>query len=440
VAELLRHFEITRFFLPLAIQAASQSLTYPLVAMVASRGPGGPVNLAGLAQANTVMFMLGVFGMSLVTTGMVYAGTKEGFRKFFSVSIRIGLAASLLQGMLCIPPVSRILFGGILGLPPAIETPARIALTASIPLQMLFFLRIPYQVAMYNGKAAVKASLATLGRIAATAALSFLLATLERVGPVWAIFCLTIPVALEALISRLLAIPSLRSLPSPPEAAPSRKEIFLFNLPLSMGGLFLAASGIILGAFMARAPEPERMLPVFYLAFGLANTVAFSATRLQAVVLAFPTREGDERLTFRFALAAGSILGILPLLFLLPGLSELYYMRLQNLPAGDMPLVRMAAACLVFFPFSVALRAHSEGIAAWRRKPLAVLAGQAVFLGVILLFACILLAVEAPAYLIGPACLALANLASSGTIRILLSRETGKTRPIPKTTTSHAQV
>ena len=52
---------LIQFFVPLAIQAASQALCYPLVAMVASRGPGGPLNLAGLAQANIVMFFFGMF-------------------------------------------------------------------------------------------------------------------------------------------------------------------------------------------------------------------------------------------------------------------------------------------------------------------------------------------------------------------------------------------
>ena len=47
-------WKLTRFFIPLAIQAISQALSYPLVAMVASRGAGGPLNLAGLAQSNTL--------------------------------------------------------------------------------------------------------------------------------------------------------------------------------------------------------------------------------------------------------------------------------------------------------------------------------------------------------------------------------------------------
>ena len=76
---------LTRFFFPLAVQAASQSLCYPLVAMVATRGPGGPLDLAGLAQSNTVMFFLGMFAISLVPTGMVFARTREGYRQFYRI-------------------------------------------------------------------------------------------------------------------------------------------------------------------------------------------------------------------------------------------------------------------------------------------------------------------------------------------------------------------
>ena len=85
-------WRLTRFFIPLAVQAASQSLCYPLVAMVASRGPGGPLDLAGLAQSNTVLFFLGIFMISLVPTGMVYAQTREGYRRFYRLTMAIGSA------------------------------------------------------------------------------------------------------------------------------------------------------------------------------------------------------------------------------------------------------------------------------------------------------------------------------------------------------------
>lgn len=57
--------DLTRFFVPLALQATAQSFSHPLVAMVASRRYGGPLNLAGLAQSGTVMLFPFVLKQSL---------------------------------------------------------------------------------------------------------------------------------------------------------------------------------------------------------------------------------------------------------------------------------------------------------------------------------------------------------------------------------------
>jgi len=433
-------WKLTRFFVPLAIQASSQALCYPLVAMVASRGPGGPLNLAGLAQSNTVMFFLGMFAISLVTTGMVYAKTREGYLKFRTLTLSLGLVVISIQAVLCIPALSHLLFGKIIGLPPSIEKPAKITLLICVPLQFLFFLRIPYFVAMYNGKAMAKASLATIGRVLLTATLSPLFCVIGWVGPIWAVVCLSLPVALETLVSRILAQPFLNALKACSEKSPSIKEIFFFNLPLSIGGYFLSISALILAAFIARAPNPERILPVYYLALGLANPVAFSATRIQTIVLAFPPTSRQDRSTLRFSLIAGACLGLLPLFFILPGLAEFYYVRLQNLSTTDLPFVRMTALSLIFFPLSVAIRAQSEGLAAWLKKPLTVLAGHAMFMGTIIVAGFTLHFFDTPGYFIGAIGLTLGSLASSATIRLSLGWAKEKAIPVGQTTTSVGQI
>lgn len=429
-----------RFFVPLAIQAASQALCYPLVAMVASRGPGGPVNVAGLAQANMVMFFFGMFAISYVTTGMVFAKTREGYRKFRFVTLLTGLTVIIIQAILSTPSPAHLIFGQIINLPPSIEQPAQITFLVSIPLQFLFFLRIPYFVVMYIGKATGIASLATIGRIALTALLSPLFCFLGLVGPVWAVVCLTIPVAIEVLMSRIFAGPYLSSLKPSPGSPPGAREIFWFNLPLSIGGYFLSVSAIILAGFIARTPDPDRILPVYYLALGLASPMAFAATRIQTIVLAFPPQSKKDRRSFHFALAVGLILGILPLIFCLPGLIEFYYVRLQKLNPQDLQLVRWTAIALIFFPFSVAIRAQSEGLAAWQKKPATVLTGHALFLTTIIIAGFSLFKVGVPGHLIGPVGLTLGSLASSATMRIFLNRAKERAMPVGQTTTSVGQI
>jgi hypothetical protein len=408
--------------------------------MVASRGPGGPVNLAGLAQSNTVMFFLGMFAISSVTTGMVYAKTLEGYLKFRLMVVLTGLVVSAVQATLCLPAVSHRLFGHLIGLPPSIEAPAHITLLASIPLQFIFFFRIPYFVIMYAGKATGRASMATIVRIILTALLSPLFCRVGLVGPIWAVACLTITVAVEALVSNILAAPFIKALKPSRTSPPSAKQIFIFNLPLSVGGYFLSASAVILAGFIARAPEPDRILPIYYLALGLANPVAFAATRIQTIVIAFPPRSQQDRLTLRFSLAAGVILGMLPLLFILPGMAELYYVKMQNLNPRDLHLVRMTAVSLLFFPLSVAMRAQSEGLAAWLKKPTAVLSGHALFLAAITVAGFSLLMLGAPGQVIGAVGLTLGSLASSATMRLLLRRAKESAFPVGPTTTSLGQI
>jgi hypothetical protein len=387
------------------------------------------------------MFFLGMIGISLVTTGMVYAKTREGYLKFRTVTLHISLVLISVQALLCIPALSHLVFGRMIGLPPSIEHPARLTLLSSMPLQFLFLLRMPYFVVMYNGRETGKASLATIGRIAFTALLSPFFCFAGLVGPVWAVVCLTLPVGLEVVTSRLLADPLLKSLPPGTGRPPGAGEMIRFTLPLSVGGYFLSISGLILGAFIARAPDPERMLPVYYLALGLANPVAYAAPRLQTIVLAFPPASQRENTTLRFSIIAGACLGLLPLVFVLPGLMEFYYVELQNLTAGDLPLVRTTALSLVLFPFSVAIRAQSEGLAAWQRKPLTVLAGHAVFLAVVVVSGYTLLFFGSPGYLIGAVGLSLGSLSSSGTMRFALAQiKEDTSMPVGQTTTSVGQI
>jgi hypothetical protein len=108
-----------------------------------------------------------------------------------------------------------------------------------------------------------------------------------------------------------------------------------------MGGYSLSISAIMLAGFIARAPNPDRILPVYYLALGLANPMAFAATRIQTVVLAFPPQSERDHRTLQFAAVAGFTLGLLPLIFALPGFIEFYYAKLQKLTLQDLQLVEI---------------------------------------------------------------------------------------------------
>jgi hypothetical protein len=412
---------LTAFFIPLALQSASQSLTYPLVAMVASHGPGGTLNLAGVAQSNIVMFLVGAVGWGLVTTGMVYGKSRLGFSRFFAVNNLMAVIAALVQAAICIPAVGHGVFGALLGLPPSIEGPARQAFPLTILLNVLFFARNPYEVLLLNNGASGRVSAATFARIALTLALAPLFVRAGLVGPRWAVVCQSIPVGVEVAVAWYFSRPFASVFPQVDDNVLRRRAIIWFNLPLSLGGFLMTLSGMLLGAVIARSNQPERMLPAYYLAVGLANPMAYAATRLQNVVLRFPPRSRTDRLTRRFALRAGTIVSFVPLVFLLPALSHWYYVSLQRMAPADLSLVTVSALLLVGYPFTSGLRAHWEGLAALARRTSTILAGNIAFVAALAITAPTCLALKVPGNVIGPIALVVSNLAGLGALVLLQS-------------------
>ena len=411
---------LTAYFVPLALQAASQSLSYPLVAMVAAHGPGGALNLAGVAQSNIVMFLIGTLGAGLVTAGMVFARTRQGYARFVGINNLLLLVTALLQSVVCIPAAGHLFFGTLLGLPASIENPAAQAFPITILLNILFYARNPYQVLLYNNGASGRASSATFARIGLTLALAPLFCSWELVGPRWAMVCQAIPVGIETTVSWWYSRPFAAALPEDTAPAASGRKILLFTLPLSLGGFLLTLSGMILGAVIARSGQPERMLPAYYLAAGLANPAAYAASRVQNVVIAFPPRSREDDRVLRFSGAAGGLLSLVPLLFLLPGLSHWYYVTVQRLPPADLPLVYTTALLFIGFPITVALRCHREGLAALEHRTPTILAGDIAYMATLAVVASLCLTMKVPGNVIGPLVAATSNLASLGILVFLL--------------------
>jgi hypothetical protein len=293
---------------------------------------------------------------------------------------------------------------------------------------------------MYNRHWTARASSATMLRIILTAALSPIFCLLGWVGPLWAVVCLTFPVMLEVFVSRWLALPALKELTGNADPLPTRKEIFFFNLPLSISGYLLTFSSIILGAFIARAAEPERMLPVYYLALGLATPAAFGAARLQEVVLAFGADKAVHGRLLGFAITAGTVLGFLPLIFILPGLDEFYYVRLQNLSVNDLNLVRLTAITLTIFPLCAAIRAQGEGLAGIAKKTVVVTLGQTAYLTMVLISGAAALILGVKGIYIGAISLCMGNLSSTSFLRLLLRKGDKAHIPLSKATTAGSRI
>ena len=414
-------FNMLKFYIPLVIQAASQSLTYPLVASIVSHGKFGPLELSAFAMGQSLMFFLGSIGGGLITTGMVFARTKTGMNEFSKLVNILAAASAVMQFSVCVPPLDDLVFSKVLNLDGDLAHIAKRSLICCVPAQMAFFIRNKYLVSLYNEKKSGLANTATMIRIAATACMSPVFVKLGLTGYAYGSLALTLPVIAESLLSAWFAKPFLEKLTDRPEdeQAPLKKQ-FYFNLPLSFGGMLLSMSAFLIGVYISRPADKELAMKVHYVIMGVVNPVSFAALRMQSVVIAFPpVNDAMKKKLYKFTIAAGAILAIFPLLAKIGSVADWYFSKVQNL---DPTAAAAAAKCMIIvavLPFIQALRGHAEGLAAIKRRPNAILAGQAVYLATMLCALQIFLHFTiVPGYMMGAVSIIIATFMTYFTVKI----------------------
>ena len=374
-----------RFFIPLAVQSASQSLSFLLVASIVAHGRLQEQELAAYAQGQSIIWILGSIGGGLITTCMVFGRSRTGMANYLRLNTFLMAAAVALELLCCVPPLDGVVFGGLLGLAGEKAWIARRTLLFCIPMQATFFLRNPYLAQLLVEKRSGAANLATLARVGLALALAPLMIRLGLVGHAWGALAITLPLVAETWLTRRFALPGMRALVDAPGAeTASVGEQLRFTMPLSFGGLMISATMLGTAYFLGHAPDAASALPVHYVVTGLFNPVSFAALRMQSVTIAFPPGEDgvDRRAPGAFAALVGAAMCLILLVPQIPAFARLYFVRVQNLPPELVGYARAALAIAAPIPLMQALKGHGEGLAALRRRPNAILTDQAVYAAV----------------------------------------------------------
>lgn len=378
--------KLTKFYIPLAIQGMSMSLTYPLVASIVSHGKLGASEYAVFAQSQAIMFFVGSVGAGMITTGMIFARSLTGYRNYFKLSILLGCVAALLQFLCCVPPFDNIVFGKLYHLDGELFDIGKKTLLCAIPMNFTFFARNPFLSTLFAEKRSDKATLATFVRIGMTWLGSVIFVKLGLTGWMWGLGLTTVAVITESQLFKYFASPYIKSLddaPNKEKASISRQ--LAFTLPLSLGGSLMTISGVMIGIFLGKAPDPGVSREVHYMAMGIMAPLGGAAARMQSVTVAFPPSKYGSRAITLFTLCVGITMCSISLILQIPQISRWYFVDVQNLAPE---LVRNAKIVMLIYctgPFLHAIRSNSEGIAALRRRPNATLSGQATYLATLVI-------------------------------------------------------
>ena len=415
--------QISRFYTPLAIQAASQSMTYLLVGSIVARGAFGTKGFGAFAQGLIMLAFFGAVERGLIATGMMFAKSKSGFAVFRRLVLMVAVAIFAAQLASCFGPMRILFFRVILGLEGEYEEIARMAVLTGIPMQLAFLFRNISLVALFNIKKSAIANYATMIRVAATAMLAYVFPMYGLVGHLWGMLAMTVPVFGEAFLTMWFARKHIANLTDKPgeETAPFNKQLY-FTMPLSLGGMMLSASVFIVAAALAQTkPDPRLIAAIHYVVMGVANPLGFAALRMQAAVIAFPPAEYGRRRVALFAFGVGAVLVGLLLLFQIPAVARWYFCDVQRLDPENLRLATGMLLVMTLYPFLQSLRGLTEGVAALRHRPAAVFAGQVAYLVTMAVSLKYLLGCEwMPAHMMGATAILVGIAATMGTISIAL--------------------
>ena len=428
---------VTRFYIPLLLQAFSQSLTYPLVAGIVSHGEFGIDALTAFSQGQMVTFLIGALGGGLVMTGMVFARTWYGYVSFRRLNF---LMMILLLSLQCVPatlPFGRWLFEDFFVLPPELAATARRTLLFGVVMSGAFFLRNVPMVVLFNNYESGKANIATAVRIALSLGCAAVFPRLGWTGAGWGLFALTAGVLAEYAVTWWYARPFVRALAdshveADPPGAPGPVRLvweqLRFTLPLSFGGFLLMLSPLIIAAFVGRTADAADMLSIHYVTLGIANPVAYAALRMQAVAIQFPPEYPRDRRLLIYAVLIGAVLGLIPFAFSLGGIGDWYFGSYQNVPPRILGTAKTAIGIYSFICIIHAVRGRIEGLAAACRRPRAVMAGQVSYTCGLFLTCAVLLPLGAAGWAIAVSAIFIAPVCSTLAVYAVLGRGT---QPIP---------
>jgi len=411
----------TKFYIPLLLQAFSQSLTYPLVASIVTHGPWGVDTLTPFAQGQTIMFMIGSLSGGLVTVGMVHARNRKGYETFKRLNAALMAVLLSVQILASIPSIGNWIFTSLLSLPPHLTGVARQTLLWGVVMHAFFFLRNVPLVALLNERASFEANIATCLRIVLTASLAPLFISLGWTGAGWGLVAMTAGCFTELVMSWWFARPFVRRLRTDGDSA-SIFEQFKFSVPLSLGAFMLASAPFMVAAFVSRSVDGVSMLAIHFVTMGLAAPVCFAALRMQTVAIQFPPEYDGDRRVVRFAACVGAALGIIPLLVAIPAVSNWYFGTVQNMQAEGVARAQIVIALFALWPIVQSLRGHAEGIAAYIKRPNIVLMSQAGYQLALSAGLAITLAAGLPGWLMGVTSILAASLAALGVLRLALRR------------------
>ncbi|HSJ15266.1 MAG TPA: hypothetical protein VK939_12670 [Longimicrobiales bacterium] len=398
------HAAIFRFWAPLSAQWLMMGLEGPFLAAVIARMGDPTFNLAayGVAFAFAILVESPVIMLMSASTALVEDAASYRRLRNFANALNAGATALLL--LVLAPPVYDAIMSGMLALPPAVAALTYTALWILLPWPAAIgYRRFLHGVLIRSGRTRLVAY-GTLVRLLGMSGTALALYGTTSLPGAWVgAAALSAGVCVEALATRVMAIPALRELGLPPllrttpqglapstadGAPPGYGELLRFYYPLALTSFIVLAVNPLLTFFMGRAPAPVESLAVFPVVHSLSFLFRSFGFSYQEAAIALLGRrlENAARLARFGAILALASSGAMALVAFTP-LADFWFVTVSGLPPELARLAILPTRILVPLCALAVLLSLQQAVLVQGRetRPITVASGVEV-LGIALLF------------------------------------------------------
>ncbi len=260
---------IFRFWAPLAATWLMMAAEGPFVAALIARTPEPKANLAAFGVAFSLAMLVEAPVVMLMSASTALVRDRRSFRAVRRFTLFLCASQTAPMLLLSVPAVFRLAAHGILDLPDEVARPSYLAVVALLPWPAAIGYRRFYQGILIRRGLTRRVAYGTAVRLASMAAAGLALYSTHALpGAAVGGAALATGVVLEAVASRLMAGPALRSLLAGAEGEDVPWRSFLrFYLPLALTTLLAFGTSPLLTFFVARsrlAVESLAILPVLH--------------------------------------------------------------------------------------------------------------------------------------------------------------------------------
>lgn len=363
--EPLTQRRVLRLWLPLAAMWLLMSLEQPTLSAVIARLPEPTLNLAAYGLTFAIALIVESPVIMFLTLGTALARSRQAYQMLMRFTHIMAWGLTGFHLLLGLSPLYAWILAEVVGAPPELIEPSRIAFLLMTPWTGAIAYRRMWQGVMIRYGRTQALFVSTAIRLMATGVVALAgLASGALPGASVAGLAISVGVLADAAAAGVLVRPVVRqhlAAHRPGDFILQWPYLLRFYTPLAMTSLINLAAQPIVSLGLSRGPLPLESLAVWPVVSGLTFLLRSGGVALQEVVVALLADQSSHRALYRFTQRLALALTAIAAAVTLTPLVGVWFTGVAGLPADLAAMAGASAALLVAVPALTVLTSWQRG-------------------------------------------------------------------------------